>query len=106
MQESSHKKLLHKSWEHSIAMLWIAEVQVYSSNVFRQHNWAIDFMHINENRFKGGGGYILSLSPSPPPHFTVRVAYILVSTVKVFDVTFVNTQAPFFGALMMVQALK
>ena len=32
------------------------------------------------------------------------MAYILVSTVKVFDVTFVNT--PFFGALMMVQALK
>ena len=62
-------------------------------------------MHINENRFKGGVGYILSLSPSPP-NFTVRVAYILVSMVKVFNVTFVNTQAPFFGALMMVQALK
>ena len=61
-------------------------------------------MHINENRFKGGVGYILSLPI--PPNFTVHVAYILVSMVKVFDVTFVNIQAPFFGALMMVQALK
>ena len=61
-------------------------------------------MHTNENRFKVEGLYFLS--PPTLKFAKVGVAYILVSTVKVFDVTFVNTQAPFFGALMMVQALK
>ena len=61
-------------------------------------------MHTNENRFKGGGA-IFSLPPTLQ-FAKVGVVYILVSTVKVFDVTFINTQAPFFGALMMVQALK
>ena len=63
-------------------------------------------MHTNENRFKGEGLYFLSPTPPTLKFAKVGVAYILVSTVKVFDVTFVNTQAPFFGALMMVQALK